>query len=91
MWFVYRFYRDTNLAQTQQRDLIADIAEFSNCVIRSGSQTGRWVPASAKATDGGREIWYNLPHLPDKGALGQAWARYLGEFALTCRRSTNRT
>jgi hypothetical protein len=89
MWFVYRFARDVETAAAiPAREIDRDVAEFSNCMVQQVA--GRWVAASARAPDGGVEVWYNLPHLPSEAALKQIWAECLSVYALTGKRITNR-
>jgi uncharacterized protein (DUF1684 family) len=89
MWFVYRFARDVEMAATRPvREIDPDVAEFSNCIVQQVA--GRWVAASARAPDGGVEVWYNLAYLPSEAALKQVWAECLSAYALTGKRITNR-
>ncbi len=89
MWFVYRFARNAEAAATMPTgDIDQDVAAFSRSILQQVE--GRWVAASARAPDGGVEIWYNLPQLPSHAVLKEVWAKCLGTYALSGRRITNR-
>ena len=89
MWFVYRFARDVAAAATVPTHTIdRDVAAFSNAIVQQVA--GRWVAASARAADGGVEVWFNLPALPSAAELNQVWAKCLSTYALTGKRITNR-
>ena len=91
MWFVYRFMRNTLTTPTSpERAIDHDIAAFSAAIVRQFGQAGRWVAATARAPDGGIEVWYNLAQLPSESPLREAWAEYLVSYALVGRRITNR-
>jgi uncharacterized protein (DUF1684 family) len=89
MWFVYRFAREVATAATiPTHEMDRDVAEFSKRIVQQVE--GRWVAASARAPDGGIEVWYNLAYLPSDAALKQVWATCLSACALTGKRITNR-
>ena len=89
MWFVYRFARDVAAAATMPTHAIdRDVAAFSNAIVQQVE--GSWIAASARAPDGGVEVWFNLPYLPSAAALTEVWAKCLSTYALTARRITNR-
>lgn len=91
MWFVYRFMRNNDTAPTQPERLIDhDIAAFSDAIVRKAGQPGRWVAATARAPDGGIEVWYNLAQLPSESPLREIWAEHLSSYALIGRRVANR-
>lgn len=89
MWFVYRFARNTQTAPPS-RELDADIAAFSNTVVQRFGQPATWVAASARAPDGGIEVWYSLPQLPTDPVLKDFWAQCLSSYGLAGQRITNR-
>ena len=91
MWFVYRFTRSAQADRLPPgRAIDHDIVAFSDSIVRNIGPQGRWVAASARAPDGGIEVWYNLPQLPSESPLREAWAECLASHALTGRRITNR-
>ena len=91
MWFVYRFMRNTQAVPlSHDRAIDRDIAAFSDVIVRQVRQPGRWVAATARAPDGGIEVWYNLAQLPSESPLRDAWAECLADYALVGRRITNR-
>jgi hypothetical protein len=91
MWFVYRFMRNTQATpMPAQRAIDHDVAAFSEAIVQRAGQPGRWVAATARAADGGVEVWYNLAQLPSQSPLREAWAECLARYALIGRRITNR-
>lgn len=89
MWFVYRFARNVEAAATRPTgDIDLDVAAFSRSIMQQVE--GRWVAASARAPDGGVEVWYNLALLPSEPALREVWSASLAAHALSGRRITNR-
>jgi hypothetical protein len=89
MWFVYRFARNAEAAATMPTGNIdQDVAAFSRSIMQQVE--GRWVAASARAPDGGVEVWYNLELLPSEPALREIWSACLAVHALSGRRITNR-
>jgi hypothetical protein len=90
MWFVYRFRRNTEASVPPARAINHDIAAFSDAIVRQVGQQARWVAPTARAPDGGIEVWYNLPQLPSEPPLREAWANCLSTYALVGRRITNR-
>jgi hypothetical protein len=91
MWFVYRFMRNTQAASMPpERAIDHDIAAFSDAIVREAGRQGRWVAPTARAPDGGIEVWYNLAQLPSQSPLREIWAEHLSRHALSGRRITNR-
>jgi hypothetical protein len=91
MWFVYRFMRNPQAApMPPERSIDRDIAAFSDAIVRQSGQPGRWVAATARAPDGGIEVWYNLAQLPSESPLREIWAVHQSSHALIGRRITNR-
>ena len=73
-----------------ERAIDHDIASFSDSIVRQAGQQGRWIAATARALDGGVEVWYNLAQLPTESPLREVWAACLASYALVGRRITNR-
>jgi hypothetical protein len=91
MWYLYRFTADTGFDNSEVSPALElRIAEFSESIFKHIGPDAHYARATAYAPDGSVEVWFNLPHLPLDGNLGEFWQKRLAECRIACRRIGNR-
>ena len=91
MWFAYRFTLDNATADTiVQRDLDNRVHAFSEAILRHFQDQGPWVAATARATNGGLDIWYSVPLRPDHVDFVPVWEAQLKAHGLVAQRVIGR-
>jgi hypothetical protein len=91
MWYAYCFTLDTDRGG-KDRPLFDAVSAFSKAVVGYFSaEGGHWVPATARAKNGGIEIWYSLPKLPADKPFNEFWRARLAENGLIATRVGGRT
>jgi len=88
MWWLYRFTRETGAAGTRVLD--TDARAFAQAIVQETPNQAIWVEATARAADGGIDVWFSLPALPTGPPLAPKWRDELRACGLAARRITNR-
>ena len=89
MWYAYCFTLDAT-AGAKDRRLEAEVAAVSDAFVAYFNGEGRWVAASARAKNGGIEVWYSLPKLPAERPFNEFWRARLAEHGLIAARASGR-
>jgi len=79
MWRLHRFARAIG-ASDPQRDLDADVHAFTQSLAQQVTEL-HWVVATARAADGGVDVWLKAAAPVDAAA----WQQQLDRLALTSR------
>ena len=92
MWFAYRFtlVEDSAADALVQRDLGHTVHAFSEAILRHFQGQGHWVAATARATDGGIDIWYSIPQRPTDEGFAPVWDAQLKAHGLAAQRVIGR-
>jgi hypothetical protein len=94
MWYAYCF---TLAAASEAKDRSLDenvldksVAAFSEAVLAYFEGAGHWVAGTARAKNGGIEVWYSLPKLPAEKPFNEFWRAQLARHGLIALRVTGR-
>jgi hypothetical protein len=91
MWCIYQLAFEAGRSpDSPPRDLRATIETFAQSIVRHFDGTGCWIVATAPATSGGVDVWFNLPKLPSDEAFAPHWRQQLCAFGLVGQRPANR-
>jgi len=92
MWCAYRFTLDAKDADAvMQRDLDNAVHVFSEDIVQFFAGDGHWVASSARAHDGGLEVWYSIPREPSDNDFVELWQQRLRVHGLVAQRVTGRS
>lgn len=89
MWYAYCFTFDKT-AGAKDRRLEAEVAAVSDAFVAYFNGDGHWVAATARAKNGGIDVWYSLPKLPAEKPFAEFWRARLVERGLVAARVTGR-
>jgi hypothetical protein len=92
MWYAYCFTLDA-ASETKDRKLDdsvleKNVAAFSEAVLAHFEGAGHWVAGTARAKNGGIEVWYSLPKLPAEKPFNEFWRGQLAKHGLVALRVT---
>jgi hypothetical protein len=89
MWYAYCFTLDEE-GDAKGRRLDESVKAFSEAILAHFDGAGHWVAGSARAKNGGIEVWYSLPKLPAEKPFNEFWRAQLGKHGLVALRVTGR-
>ena len=91
MWCAYRFtFANAGADALVLRDLGNTVHEFSEAILNHFQGQGHWVAATARATDGGIDIWYSMPQRPGDAEFAPIWEAQLKAHGLAAQRVIGR-
>jgi hypothetical protein len=89
MWYAYCFTLDVQ-SDAKDRRLDESVKAFSEAILKYFDGAGHWVAGSARAKNGGIEVWYSLPKLPAERPFNEFWRAQLAKHGLVALRVTGR-
>ena len=94
MWYAYCFTldaaSDANDRKLEENVLDKKVAAFSEAVLAYFDGAGHWVAGTARAKNGGIEVWYSLSKLPAEKPFNEFWRAQLAKHGLVALRVTGR-